>query len=266
MRSAPASVGNLLRYDVDDPAWSWPVYRQGNGPPVIVIHELLGLTPPIRAFADRLAAHFRVYLPVLFGPVPADSPLAKGIAATRCCISREVDIFRTGRTSRVVTPLRALAVHLARDRQPVGVIGMCMSGGFALALAAQAPVAGSVAAQPSLPFATPVTPWCRRDIGLGPTDVGRLAARLGTGETEVRVVRFTADARSPHARVEALLERVGTTGVGVDEIPSGPGTDFAASAHSVLSAAPTKYPTGPAAERLDQAAQDVIGFLSRRLG
>lgn len=271
MNPPPAAVDEFIRYDVDRAAWPWPVYRHGTGRPVIVIHELMGLTAEVLAFARRLSeSGFHTYLPVLFGAVPAETPWQQRRAIARCCISREINILRTGKTSRVVAPLRKLAEHLAG--QPgagngVGVVGMCMSGGFALALASAPPVVGAVASQPSLPFGTPMSWWCRRDLGMTGTDVADLHHRLGAGEVEVYVARFSADKRSPPQRVAALEKRVGSAGLTIDTIPSGPDNEFGfrPKAHSVLAVAPTQYPSGPAAERLAKAAADVTEFLDRRL-
>ena len=44
------------------------VYRRGQGPGVVVMHEIPGITPPVAAFATRVAdAGFSVYLPHMFG-------------------------------------------------------------------------------------------------------------------------------------------------------------------------------------------------------
>ena len=47
---------------------SHPTYRKGQGPAVVVIHEIPGITPDVIAFADEVAAAgFTVVLPHLFG-------------------------------------------------------------------------------------------------------------------------------------------------------------------------------------------------------
>jgi hypothetical protein len=109
----------------------------------------------------------------------------------------------------------------------------------------------------------PVNPGCARDLGLSPADVEALGARLSAGEVEIYVARFSADKKSPAIRFQALQERVGTKGVHEDIIPSGEGTPFEASAHSVLTVAPTQYPSGDAHDQLETAIQHVIDFLGR---
>lgn len=253
--------------------WTWPVYRHGSGPPVVLIHELNGLTPPVLAYAERLAAEgFTVWLPVLFGAVPSETRLDQAKAAWALCVSREINTLRTGRTSTVVTPLRALARHAvdqaAGGGRGAGVVGMCFSGGFAIAMAADDAVLAGVAAQPAVPF--PLTPWCARDLGMSPGDVSAVRDRLESGDTALYVTRFTADWISRESRVREIARRLGTANVTVDELPSGPGNayGFGRHEHSVLSAAPAnpKYRPGSAAQaRLAEAARDVAAFLHERL-
>ena len=249
----------------------WPVFRRGEGPPVIVIHELFGLTPPAIAFGRRLAdAGFTAYLPVLAGPAPSTRGRDKARAAVSICVSREIHVLRTGATSPVVGKLRDLAERAVEEAgtDGAGVVGMCFSGGFALALASADPVRAGVAAQPSLPFATPVTPWCKRDLGLDADHADALSARLEGGLTEVYYTRFSEDRASPRERREAAQELLGTKGLTVDELPSYPDNEFgfAPKDHSVLSIAPGRYPAGSAAAlRLERTFDDVIAFLRLRL-
>ncbi len=269
--SIPETVDGFTRVHAPHGSqWPWPVYRRGSGPPVILMHELTGLTPEVIAFGRRVAAaQFSVYLPVLFGPVPATTSMRQARAMVRCCISRQINVLVTGRTSRVVRPLRRLITDAARAEKSagVGVIGMCMSGGFALALATSPEVLAAVSSQPSLPYTTRITPWCARDLGMDDGDVTRLGERLRDGAVEVYLTRFSEDPKSPLRRQEVLLDRAGDQGITLDVLDSRPGNPdgFTTRAHSVLSVAPTQYPDGPAHQRLAQAAGDVLAFLDRRL-
>ena len=251
-------------------AWPWPVYRHGDGPPVVVIHELPGLTPALLAYAGRLADDgFSVWLPVLYGRVPATTRLDQSYGFARICVSREITTFRSGRTSGVVGPLRALARHAVAvtGARGAGVVGMCFSGGFAIAAAAEEAVLAGVAAQPSLPFPTPFTRGCARDLGLSPSDLDTVRGRIANGDTELYVTRFTADPLSPPERFEAVGELLGRDGVTFDPVDSSPGNaeGFTKKDHSVLAFAPTKHPDGLAAERLRRTAADVAAFLHGRL-
>lgn len=142
------------------------VLRRGTGPAVIVIAEIPGITPKVLEFAERVAAiGCTAVLPVLFGKPgrganPAvDGWLKSGLYTAsslgKVCVSREFTMLATGKSSPVVTWLRALAAHEhQRCGGPgVGAVGMCLTGGFALAMATDERLLAPVLSQPSLPLA-----------------------------------------------------------------------------------------------------------------
>ena len=150
-----------------------PVYRAGAGPAVIVIHEIPGIHPGMVGFAQRLLqAGYTVYLPSLFGR-PGQPPATGAVLRSilQVCVSREFAVL-ADRTSPVVTWLRALAATAHREcgGPGVGAIGMCLTGGFALAMAVDPAVLAPVASQPGLP--APLTAAKRAAVGLDPTAVG----------------------------------------------------------------------------------------------
>ena len=133
------------------------VYRRGTGPGVVVVHEVPGITPAVAAFAEEVvAAGFTVAMPSLVG-TPGRAPSAGYSlrSMVEVCISREFTTWATQRTSPVVAYLRAVARHLHQDVGGVGVgaVGMCFSGGFALAMAVDEALVAPVVSQPALPFA-----------------------------------------------------------------------------------------------------------------
>jgi len=132
-----------------------PTYRKGSGPGVIVIHEIPGITPAVIAFAEEVVARgFSVVLPSLFGREEAPATVRESLRSmARVCVSREFSLFALGRTSPVATWLRSLAreLHAELGGPGVGAVGMCLTGGFALAMLADAPVAAPVLAQPASP-------------------------------------------------------------------------------------------------------------------
>ena len=72
----------------------------------------------------------------------------------RACVSAEFRAFGAGKSSPVAVWLRALAALAHRECGGLGVgaLGMCFTGGFALAMMVDDSVAAPVLAQPSLPF------------------------------------------------------------------------------------------------------------------
>jgi dienelactone hydrolase len=150
-----------------------PTYRKGSGPGVIVIHEIPGLTPSVIDFGEELvAAGYTVVMPSLFGTDERGmSPLAVASAMRQVCVSREFTKLATGVTTPVAGWLRSLAreLHAELGGPGVGALGMCFTGGFALAMMVDDSVAAPVVAQPSVPF----VPGRRRaaDLNLSPADL-----------------------------------------------------------------------------------------------
>ena len=152
------------------------VYRMGAGPAVIVISELPGITPPVAEFGRRVAAAgCTAVLPSLFGEPgrpPTGAYALKSIGPA--CISREFSSFALKKASPVTVWLRKLAAaeHERCGGPGVGVVGMCFTGGFALAMMVDDVVLAPVLSQPSLPF--PLSKKYKADIGISDADLARV--------------------------------------------------------------------------------------------
>jgi dienelactone hydrolase len=240
------------------------VYRTGSGPAVIVISEIPGITPNVARFARFVAdAGFTAVMPHVFGD--DGRAVSNGYAAgsiARACISREFTVLALGKTSPITTWLRALAAHEhGRCGGPgVGAVGMCFTGGFALAMMVDDVVLAPVLSQPSLPF--PVSKAHRRSIGVSEADTRRIQERALAG-TCVLGLRFTGDKLSPPERFEHLRELLGDAFVAV-ELDSSPGNPHGhrKTAHSVLTEDLDDRPGTPTRAALDQ----VLEFFAKRLG
>ncbi len=218
-----------------------PVYRAGNGPGVLVIHEIPGITPPVLEFAERLvAAGYSVFMPELFGTV--EKPMTNSYAAeqiTRACISREFNLWSIGKSSPVTNWLRALSKKINDDlvaegfTDGIGAIGMCLTGNFALTLMVDPWVMAPVLSQPSLPL--PIGRSRKRDLHITTADLDVVKARAITEGRCVLGLRFTGDTLCPPERFERLEAELGENFEGI-EIDSGPDNDFHISrrAHSVV--------------------------------
>jgi len=146
------------RFDFTDGPWTRPVFRRGSGPAVIIIHEIPGLHPLVVRYADGVAAAgMTVFLPSLFGTPgkPVSNGYMLGQMAMNMCVRREFNVWANGRSSRIVDWLRALAreAHAECGGPGVGALGMCFTGGFALAMMTEPSVIAPVLSQPSLPIA-----------------------------------------------------------------------------------------------------------------
>jgi Dienelactone hydrolase family len=105
------------------------VYRKGNGPAVIVIHEIPGITPLVAAFARKVADRgMTAVLPNLFGVAgkPMTFPYVLSSFA-RVCVSKEFTVLALNRTSPIVDYLRELAghEHATCGGPGVGALGTC---------------------------------------------------------------------------------------------------------------------------------------------
>src|SRR5690349_9278468 len=157
-----------------------PVYRAGSGPGVIVIHEVPGVTPLVAAFGRRVVdAGFTVAMPSLFGDPgrPMGMPYIMK-SFTGACVSKEFATWALNRTSPIIEWLRALARDLkAQAGGPgVGAVGMCLTGGFALAMAVDDELLAPVLSQPSMPM--PLGRARRESLGLSDDDLARVKDRV----------------------------------------------------------------------------------------
>jgi len=193
-----------------------PTYRKGSGPGVIVIHEIPGITPAVLAFGEELVGRgFTVVMPSLFGRPGADSTVLEIVRSiATVCVSREFTMFALGRTTPVAAWLQSLARELHRELggPGVGAVGMCLTGGYALAMLARAPVVAPVVAQPASP--APVGKARRADLGLSLADLESVKAKVAAG-CQVLGLRYTGDL-AVGTRFETLTRELGDAFIRVE--------------------------------------------------
>lgn len=240
------------------------LYRVGEGPAVIVIHEAPGITPLVARFARRVAAQgMTAVMPDLLGTPGRPVTIAYSLSTLiRVCVSKEFTVLALNKTSPVVDYLRELAAHEHEvcAGPGVGAVGMCLTGGFALAMSVAPSVIAPVMSQPSLPF--PINSDHRRALGLSDADLSTVQRRT-SDDLCVMGLRFSGDAMSPAGRFARLREALGDKFIGV-EIDSSPGNPwgYRKSAHSVL----TEDYSDEAASPTRHALDEVLEFLRSRLG
>jgi hypothetical protein len=246
------------------------VFRRGRGPAVIVMAELPGITPLVLRFAGWVAdAGCTAVVPHLFG-TPGRDPGRTTVSAgayvassfVPACIRREFTVWATDRTSPVVGWLRALArsEHERCGGPGVGAVGMCFTGGFALAMAADDVLLAPVLSQPSMPL--PVTRAQRAGIDCSPEDLAVVRRRCDVEGLRVLGLRFEGDRSVPSARFRFLEEQLGEGFVAV-ELPDGSANPAAVmrNPHSVLTEHLVPDEDGPTRRALDQ----VLDLLRERL-
>jgi dienelactone hydrolase len=157
---------------------SHDVYRRGSGAPVVIIQELPGIGPETLRLADEFVERgFEVVLPHLFGPLEKIS--MGGNMVRVFCMRREFSLFEANRSSPIVDWLKALCRDIKAQGQckGVGVIGMCLTGNFAISLMGDDSVLAAVSSQPSMPLMK--------------------AAQLHMSTAEIATIRERIDATAP---------------------------------------------------------------------
>jgi dienelactone hydrolase len=238
------------------------VYRAGSGPGVIVMSEMPGITPHVAAFAQRVVdAGFTVAMPHLFGEPGRKLSVGYGMKSMwEGCVSREFASWALNRTSPIIEWLRALGKDLNQRAggAGIGAIGMCFTGGFALAMAVDEDMKAPVLSQPSLPFAL----GKKRKAALGLSDAD-LARVIDRSDLCVLAMRFTGDRLVPQARFDHLREAFGDRLIAI-EIENRKGAnphDIPKIAHSVVTEHFVDEPGHPTRDALDQ----VLDFFKQRL-
>ncbi len=241
------------------------VFRKGTGPAVIVIAEIPGITPLVADFARRVAdLGCTAVVPHLFGE-PGKEPTPGYIAQSIswACVSREFMTWATGKTSPAVHWCRGLAraEHERCGGPGVGVVGMCLTGGFALGMMVDDAVVAPVLSQPSLPFA--VTKAQKRDLGISDVDLAIVKQRVSEDDVCVLGLRFSGDRAVPDERFARLRDELGDGFVGVT-IDSSKGNSHGhrGAAHSVLTEDLIDEPGQPSRDALEQVLEH---FRSRLL-
>lgn len=228
--------------------------REASGPTVILIHEAPGLSSSTFDVAAVLARHgYRIVMPVLLDAAWTGRGRRHQVAnVIRICVAREMSALSGGKTGAIVEWLRGLADEefRATHGRPVGVIGMCLSGGFALGVITNPHVSAAVMSQPALPFRLPLM---RADLGVSKEDLQVIHDRVDAGGC-IRAMRFSRDRRSPRAKLD-LIRR---------EFPDSECCEVETrdrSLHSVLARAVE----APEDSALGLVLRDTIAFLDRHL-
>jgi dienelactone hydrolase len=206
-----AALADYEKFAFSDGRWTRDVYKRGSGPAVIVIHEIPGLHPLVVAFADRVAAAgMTVYCPSLFGEPgkPASQAYALRTALTALCIRREFYFWAQDRSSPIVDWLRALArkAHADCGGKGVGAVGMCFTGGYALAMMTEPSVVAPVLSQPSMPMASKAHPGA---FDATPAEVACAKARFEDEDLSMIGLRFKSDKLVPDERFERYRREFG---------------------------------------------------------
>ncbi len=142
--SAPTQKGHTIHHDV---------YSRGRGKVCVIIQELPGISQETLVLADRLVDRgYKVVMPHLFGPIGKKRTVGNFIQVF--CMRKEFKLFAKNQSSPIVDWLKALCVELKAEHgvPGVAVIGMCLTGNFAISLLAEDAVLAGFASQPAMPI------------------------------------------------------------------------------------------------------------------
>lgn len=191
------------------------VYIQGSGPKLVLMHELPGLTDPVVKFAERLIADgFQVHIPHLFGNLMSPASTKN---LFRLCISKEFGRLRAGVSAPVIDWLRAYVQKIEPlAENSVGVIGMCVTGAFAIPLVLEPSVQAVVVSQPAVPFFIPYVltgigegKW-KDQLNISDDDLDNASLMAKNNGKSVLIQRFKEDRLCPHARAERITASFGS--------------------------------------------------------
>jgi dienelactone hydrolase len=238
---------------------SHQVFSKGAGPDILLMHELPGMTVECIRLARTLeGAGFRVHMPLLFGDPGDDHSI---LFTANICIGREINLFLNCGESPLLNWLRAYGrqVYAGNGGKGIGVIGMCLTGNFAISMLADEFVLAPVSSEPALPFG--LSSASHADMAISDADLVRAKARNAAG-VPLMCLRFSNDKLSPQPRYRAIQEAF-PAGFRGTEIPSQPGNPDGISpkAHSVL----TKDFCDKEGHPTRAALGGVIAFMRERL-
>jgi len=243
-----------------------PTYVAGEGPAVIVMAEMPGISPDVARFARWVRdAGFTVYMPSLFGRDGAYPEVDHSVAVfQRACISAEFRTLATNESSPVTAWLRALArlAHNECGGPGVGAIGMCFTGNFALTMMLEPAMLAPVLCQPSLPLDNPAA------LEISEAELTRVKARLDTEDLVVRAYRFEDDRFCTGQRFAGYAAALGDRfqsrvlpAASANPTPPPFFADVVGCAHSVV----TAHLVDAAGEPTVRARDEIIEFLIQRL-
>ena len=236
------------------------VFYRKNGPVVLILHELPGLTIRCVELGQRLfEAGFSPIMPLLFG-----SPLAWDV--TMGMTDPGVHVFRN-ESHPVQSWLDCLVYDLSVRfhnlmHHGIGVIGMCLTGVTPLALLKHKLVTAPIVSQPAVPLTSPWLPWGRSDLGLSKADLATAKERVRNDHIDILAFRFRNDSKSPAERFRSLEHQFAPYFKGT--VIQSPQECFAidSAAHAVLTeeyrACPQDHPT-------HRAFREVVSFLLEKL-
>ena len=239
--SAKVRTGHTITHDV---------YARGAGKILVLIQELPGIGQETLALADKFVERgYRVILPHLFGPIGKTS--VGGNLFRVFCMRKEFKVFAKNESSPIVDWLKALCAKMKADHQVSGVavIGMCLTGNFAISLMAEDAVLAGFASQPSMPF------FAQNSLHLSEQDVEVIKTKLEK-VGPMHCGRFKGDKLCTAQKFDLINRKFNSDGVERIKLHELPGKG-----HSIL----TLDFVNEAGHPTTQALKEVMDYFDQQL-
>lgn len=217
------------------------VYQRGNGAPVLIIQELPGIGQATLRLADKFVEQgFTVFMPHLFGSIGKVSMV--GNLARVFCMRKEFHLFSANKCSPIVDWLKTLCRDIKHQEgaKGVGVIGMCLTGNFAISLIGDDSVLAAVASQPAMPL--------HKQNSLHMSDEETQEVKDGIDKSApMKAYRFELDLMSTAAKFQCISEKLNADGKNRVDLKTLPGKG-----HSVLTLDFVDQAGHPTSQALDE--------------
>lgn len=177
--------------------------------PILLLHEVPGLSGKTLEYARELSQDFTVYVPLLFGNPNSQSNWHGFLIAFG--LNDEWRGVESG-TSDVVTWLRAVVMKIeeAHPGQQIGVIGNCLTGSLPLALLDNPRIHAVVLAQPTLPLTIfRNDEEVRKSLGISKDEIEQAI----NSSAKIFFVRFEQDCVSKPEKLETVWKTFSKDGV-----------------------------------------------------
>lgn len=181
-------------------------------PPLLLLHELNGLTPQTFRYARELSKDFTVYIPMLFGEKAKTSFLNwKGLSAYWGWLGNKWSFPSEG-SAPIVNWLRDVVSNIEKKHEslPIRIIGNCMTGALPLALLSKADgtvnanIDAVVVAQPALPMRFW---WWHTEEDYESLDLSNKDLdRAKSSKAKILALRFETDRLSPREKWKTLSD------------------------------------------------------------
>ncbi len=157
-------------------------------PPLIILHQIPGLSKETLDYAETFTSEFSVYLPLLFGHVNMNN-FAKGV------IYYNINSEWCPKKNRPIhewTRQLSSTIAMAHPGQNMGVIGMCLTGTMPLALLDNKQINAIVVSQPALPLVR-FSYADKASLNLSDSEFNLAKQRTQAGKVKILGLRFEND-------------------------------------------------------------------------